>query len=912
MAVWRSILHLWIILWGSPIFTTVVMADTGIFENLAQDSPKTNTIFSPEQIEETIPDTIESPVHSTSTDPLPPEFILFPVGVNLGNRNVLPTTLIKGYEDGEYPIYFDQWRLSFEEVVKVLNVQVTIIDNGELELRSYAAVTQISPDRLTTDPDLGLVLSIGEIKSLLGISATFDMADYAIRFPPPEQHRQQATEPLPIVTEGLPALTSTPFSLSAIGQHTSISGRTATRDKPGSANFRGRFNAVGTAFGGAWYTEIEQPDLEEQSSWYLSELQYLRYGDNRDYALGSQPTFWQSQGNDYWGATVIQRWGFAPPAQRGSSGFNPRQRLQATNLGRTVSGEAEPGTLVQLARNNQVTDEVLVDASGLYRFSNVAATGSYRVLLFPNGQLTASPDEYEATFSSLPGQLPARASTLVVSAGFNRKRGDQFLGDFKEMRAGLGYRTGISESLTLGAGIVQDDSLRLLSELFYSPNQIPLKASVSTTVTPNDGEIDINADVRWQPTHDLGIQFHSDRFSQRLRASWQMSPNITLTASGSTRDDAVTLGSRMNLAWGKLYLVGQTTVDTNSNLRWNLNARYGALNLRHRGDEITTQSRLTYNLSDRPANSTGHSLTIRYETRNLNEFSQLGIVSWRYRSRDRNIDGRSLWDLELGYGLGTAGSGPIANLTTGILPGLDLRARYQGISAFSDQGTFRLELSPRLNLQQGLQLGSPRQDWLRTQGGLMIQPFLDNNNNGQQDPGENSYLDDLDLLVTINYESLDRYRPYIQNSYATVPLTPGLYRIDLDPAGFPLDRQAIARAFAVDVAPGEYTQLPIPLGPSFSASGVVMDTDGNAIGGTQVEAIHTTSDHRQLSVTNGAGVFYLEGMAPGDYRFEIDGQSVDNTILNFEAQTEPFQEINFQVFPQRIQSQITTLENNID
>ncbi|MFG6104827.1 carboxypeptidase-like regulatory domain-containing protein [Leptothoe sp. EHU-05/26/07-4] len=953
---WRCSLHLFVTLWWLLLLTTVALAESlplsggrayGESEELSdlnKDSPHPRELFSSEPVSETtdslqpnalapaesiadkgsdaavvdIEDDVEPGENNAPTlDPntSTPDFVVFPVGVSLGNRNVLPTTLVKGNENGERPIDFEQWQLSFDDVVQVLNVQVTVWDDGELELRSPAAVTRIHPNEFTIDPNLGRVLSIAEIEAYLGISATFDMADYVIRFAPPEQRsQQQQTVVAPIVTDGLPELNSNRFSLSGIGQQTTLSGRTASGDRSGSTNWRGRFNAVGTAFGGAWYAEIDQPSLDDQSSWYLNELQYLHYGDHSDYTLGSQPTFWQSQGGDYWGATLVQRWGFEPPAQRGSGGFNPRRRLQATNLDRTVSGEAEPGTLVQLARNNQVIDEVLVDSSGLYRFTDVATTGfgRYRVLLFPDGQLAASPDEYDATFSSLPGQLPMGASALVLSAGFNRQRNNQeepqFWGDFHNFRGGIGYRTGVSESLTLGAGVIQDSSLTLLSEVFYSPSNIPLKAAMSVMLTPGDSDVDVNADMRWQPTDDLAIDFNSDRFSQRLRADWQLLPSIALTASGNTRDDALAVGTRVNLTRGKFYLFGLANVDTNGNLRWHTNARYGSLGLRHRGDEITTQSQLIYNLSGNPANSLGHSLNIGYETRNLNDFSQLAMASWRYQSSDRNIDGRSLWDIELGYGIGTAGSGPFANFATGILPGLDLRARYQEVSAFSDQSTFRLELSPRLNLQQGLNFGNRRQDWLRTQGGLMIQPFLDDNNNGQQDPGESTYLEDLDLLITINHESLDRYQPHRQKNYATVVLAPGVYRIDLDPAGFPLDRQAVSRAFAADIAPGEYTHLSIPLGLSFSISGVVLDADGNAMAGQNVQAIHTSSDSRHLSVTNGAGVFYLEGMPQGDYRFEIGERSVADTILNFNDSTEPFQEINFKVRPDAIETQRPRLD----
>ncbi|MBE9071009.1 hypothetical protein IQ260_30700 [Leptolyngbya cf. ectocarpi LEGE 11479] len=326
---------------------------------------------------------------------------------------------------------------------------------------------------------------------------------------------------------------------------------------------------------------------------------------------------------------------------------------------------------MQLTRNGQIIDEVLVDSSGVYRFTDVPSTGQgrYRLLLFPAGQLTATPIETDATFSSLPGQLPVGASALIVSAGFDRDVNNQFIGDFNNIVGGLSYRAGVSESLTLGAGIIHDKSLKLLTEVFYSPDYTPLQASISALLAPA-GDVEVNADVRWRPTDDMNLSFNSDRFSQRFRADWAVFPNMAFTLSGNTRDSALALGTRVNLNRGDFYLFGQATVDTNSNIRWNAQARYGALGLRHRGDEITTQSYLSYNLSGRLANSTGHSLNLGYETRNVNDLAQLATASWQYTSNQLSQDSRSLWDIELGYGVGTAGSGPIVQLTTGILPGV--------------------------------------------------------------------------------------------------------------------------------------------------------------------------------------------------------------------------------------------------
>ncbi|MEH2354770.1 hypothetical protein [Nostoc sp.] len=64
--------------------------------------------------------------------------------------------------------------------------------------------------------------------------------------------------------------------------------------------------------------------------------------------------------------------------------------------------------------------------------------------------------------------------------------------------------------------------------------------------------------------------------------------------------------------------------------------------------------------------------------------------------------------------------GLLATLSTTVLPGLLLRARYQGVSPSSDEATFSIDLASSLNLQGGISPGDRRSNYFRTQGGLSI------------------------------------------------------------------------------------------------------------------------------------------------------------------------------------------------
>ena len=877
----------------------------------------------------TLPQWVEAETAEEATFPtlaLEEAFTVFPVGINVGDRNILPTALIKGSETSS--VAFEQWLIPFDSVTQALSIAVTVLDSGKWELRSPSLIIRLSPEDLQTDSDLGLVLSIAQIQTLLGVSAQFEQLDYAIRFEPPinaSGQRYSQSEKL-LLTEGLPLISPAPLGISGISQATRIAGR-SNRE----TDIQSDFSAVGTVAGGSWYARTEQPEIGDLGSWRLSEFQYLRQREETDLALGSQPTFWPSQSResrDYWGATYVQRWGFSPAEDRGRNGFDPQRRLQAKAVGRTVSGEAEPGTLVRLTQGIRETilDEVLVDSSGIYRFENVASnrgTGRYQVLLYPNGQLTALPEVRTASFSSLPGQLPAGASALIVTGGVgretdgfssrsndrssNRSNGNSasnWLGDFGDFRGGVAYQRGLTESLTVGAGFIQDENPHILAEAFYAPDGLPLKMAVSTLSDLKTSKVSVNANVQYRPSKEVYMTFNSDRLSQRFSSEWKVRKGLTLLAQGDTRDKALTGGAKFHMNEGDFFLFGNATFDTKSRLRWGLNARKGPLGIRHFGNENTTQSELFYALSDRYAYGDGHGLIANYETHQLNGGSnQVGTLSYRYRSKQRANDGRPKWDMQLGYGIGSNGSGVVASVSTAVLPGVEIRAQYRGVSAFSDDNSFQIEFRPRLNFQGGLSFANKHQDRLRTQGGLLLQPFLDNNSNGVRDNGESVISDNLDLLLSVNYEDLSQYRPDIRKEGTFITLPPDMYRVDLDSAGYPLDWQAAETAYAVSTTAGQYTPVEIPFSRAYSLIGTVVDSEEKALAGQRVEAIDIESERRFFSITNTAGVFYIEGLSTGNYRFEVGGKAGSEGPITFDETTEGLQEINFHLLPDEIKTQ---------
>ncbi|HEY9706002.1 MAG TPA: hypothetical protein V6C58_26440, partial [Allocoleopsis sp.] len=431
----------------------------------------------------------------------PVKFVVLPVGINVGRRNVLESSFVKGYEDGEKAVIFNDWLVSFKDLTKALNLNVTTLADGQIELTGTGLIKRINPKELTTDADLGLAISITKIEELLEVKAKFDIVSYSIIFEPPWlnfQGKKFQTQEPPVILEGLPVVKSPDFSFSTIAEQININGSQSSNQ----LTTQGNLTTIGTIFGGSWFFRINQPDLVDSRTWKIEEGQYLKQSDFSDYVIGSQPTFWPSQGTgDFWGFTTVQRFGFKPDNLDGG-GFIPSQRLQSNTINRIIEGAAQPGTLVQLVSgyDNTIVRQVLVDSSGVYRFDNVPISGNggnYKVLLYANGQLANTPIEQAPIFLDLPGQLTQGTSSLILSGGLSRNtNNNDFFGNLTDIRGGIGYRHGVSDSLTLGTGIIYDKYLLGLFDIFYQPNNIPLKVALSALQTPEKLKYNANISIR--------------------------------------------------------------------------------------------------------------------------------------------------------------------------------------------------------------------------------------------------------------------------------------------------------------------------------------------------------------------------------------------------------------------------------
>jgi hypothetical protein len=800
-------------------------------------------------------------------------FEKFSVGVNIGKVNVVPGTLVRGKTDGSRAIDLPKWLLSYQDVIEGLKFRVKTLPDGQVEIRTPNLVTRIDPKKLQTDPDLGLVFSIEDLGHLFGIKAEFDIAEYAIKLTVPWTGQEpgwaeaQAAE-APIILAGLPRIKHPDNAITSIQQHISIASGTNT-----STTVQGDIALIGSVGGYSGYLQINQPNLLTPATWNLSQFQLAKATETQDWTIGSQSPFWRSQGNGgYWGVTTVYREGFRAPAPAGGA-INLPQRLQSIEFGNTIIGKALPGTLVRLTQgfSDNALAEVLVDANGQYRFENVKGS-SYRLLLYPNGQLTQLPEKRNVSFNQVFGQIPPGTAVTLLSGGVEQQPdSSSFWGSISGVRGGVARRWGISEDLTLGAGVIYDHGLQGLGEVFWRPSFAPIQVSLSTLM---GSSIDLSSTINYQPSPALTVNLSIDRLSTKARAYWQIAPAFGLTATYDPQDVGA-LEAQYTSSSRDSYTFASASFDTMKRLRWYLKQRWGLFQIGNQGNEQKIALETSYDFSPDISTDGGSSVVLNYELNNLQSATPTAwkTLGWRYLSPARTSEGTNAWEAELGYGFGSLNQGMFVSAGVAVLPGLMLRGSYQAATP-NGSSALRLDLVSNLNLSNGLQLGEQKNDALRSQGGILLKPFFDHNANGKRDSGEKSYVEDLDLLMSINNRSINSLRPIAEIGGVSVRILPGSHRIDFDPAGFPSDWQADREAVAVDVAAGAYTTVSLPLIRSYVRSGTVMNADNKPLEGAKVEAIGLDRQLRIFSITNAQGLFTLQGLRVGKYRVEINGQPI--------------------------------------
>ena len=884
----------------------------------AQELKKENSGKQPTTPKITIP---RPPTSPTSSPKLSQKLSILPIGINLGKNNVIPSVTVKGSENGKEAIDFNNWLVPFADVTKALQFNVTPKNDGLLELRSVGSIITIDPKVLINDPDIGQAISIEQIRNLLKTPVEFSLAEYAIVLSPPWLTARISNKPYqeqeaPINLVGLQQVTPPFFSLTGISLRTNL-------NQTQTANFNNSFNnsvnssfnsnseikTIGSIAGGSLFSRSQQLNNNGINSWQLNELQYFRPSPYSDYLIGTQSPFWSRfnrNQSDYFGVTLIQRSGYtaANNANFSYGGITPQQRLSANELVRNITGEASVGTLVQLVTQNGdlIVAEKLVDSSRKYNFDNVVTannslTGNgninYKLLLYPSGNLSAKPEEISLNYRNLQSQVSQGKSAFIISAGASRISGnDNFFGNLRDFKGGAAYYLGLTNEITFGAGLVYDSSTQPYGEILYQPVNSPLTFRIGALA---GNKINFNGDISYI-TNNLSLRLGGDEKSLISNIYWTLSPQFTLFSNWYSGGINNRLESGFNLNLNPIFL--SLSYDADKGINGVLRGNLAPLLFSIRKSNQQISSELIYNLSNkRSFNSGDGAISLNYETSDNNYLASLNLV---YRTPWTDRDGKSLLDLSIGYGVGSQGNGLRASASTAILPGIGLRLAYSQSSLNNNSSSISLSLFTSVLLQSGVDLSNDESklDKLRTQGGIFLQPFFDKNNNGIRDDGEKLYTEDTESLFLINNQTLSRFgvsRPKTSSGGVLFEMPPNTYRLDIDPAGLPLGWKTLQTSYAVTVASGTYTTVPIPLIPAYVVTGRAIAKDGKPMIGANVEFVSRSNPKKRFtSITNNAGIYYLEDLTVDIYQLFINGNSAQPSTLDINSDSKSFLELNIQ------------------
>jgi hypothetical protein len=361
---------------------------------------------------------------------------------------------------------------------------------------------------------------------------------------------------------------------------------------------------------------------------------------------------------------------------------NALQHERADQWALSLDAEVEPLTFETIA-----TDEALMKF-----YSPIAVNaGAEQDALFSS--IVSNP-EGDLSKLTLPGDTKP---TLISS--------DRLLPQSADARGNVNYRWNAEQDLTFNIGTVYDRSILRSGELSYQPKNFPLQFRATAKTGTNEVQ-DYNLNLNLQASSAFGVNFSGNHNASQIKLNWQLLPGVTFTGSRNNRDES--LGAEMRIAHklGTSSSINTTAgIDTNNNLRWSLNSGFGRLQLSHRGnqldddskDRFSTNSELSFALSDPKHAKLAHLLRVNYETNDVGDNNQeLTTVSWGFRTNSNSEEKKNPWEFNVGYGVGTQGEGFSGSIAAPVTQGLMLRARYQDVTLTSDEPSFKLELfSPR-------------------------------------------------------------------------------------------------------------------------------------------------------------------------------------------------------------------------
>lgn len=120
--------------------------------------------------------------------------------------------------------------------------------------------------------------------------------------------------------------------------------------------------------------------------------------------------------------------------------------------------------------------------------------------------------------------------------------------------------------------------------------------------------------------------------------------------------------------------------------------------------------------------------------------------------------------------------------------------------------------------------------------------------------------------VAIRVNGQVRTRTDDNGRFSVANLGPGVYRVDLDDEGLPLELSAEDTGFWVEVAEGSITPVDFKVVLRLGAAGQLLGTDGAPADGGRVQVVDDEGRVRARATATAFGYYRVDGLPPGAYR----------------------------------------------
>ncbi|PAX51837.1 hypothetical protein [Brunnivagina elsteri] len=127
-----------------------------------------------------IPENENKPSFSKKGIEIKNNFKLLMVKIKLKNSSAIASILVSAKQDNSQTVNLGEWLLPYNEVIKILKLNITNLPDGKLELITSGFVTHIEKQKIHKDSQLGLVFSITDLQKIFNINAKFDSTNNLI------------------------------------------------------------------------------------------------------------------------------------------------------------------------------------------------------------------------------------------------------------------------------------------------------------------------------------------------------------------------------------------------------------------------------------------------------------------------------------------------------------------------------------------------------------------------------------------------------------------------------------------------------------------------------------------------------------------------------------------------------------